>query len=106
MVSDKANKDGNGNIITETYETKTDAQNKLTQAKQYADKCIQTASLITFDSKYKLLDKAIDASEEDYNFNYGFGTYEFYDKKYENFFLWRICAGGGGSRCRLCLCFA
>ena len=55
----------------------------LLTPKQYADKCIQTASLITFDSKYKLLDKAIDASEEDYNFNYGFGSYQFYDKKYD-----------------------
>ena len=37
VVSDKANKDGNGNIITETYETKTDANQKLTDAKKYSD---------------------------------------------------------------------
>lgn len=61
-----------------------DKYKNLLTPKQYADKCIQTSSLITFDSKYKLLDKATDASEEDYNFNYGFGCYEFYDKKYES----------------------
>lgn len=61
-----------------------DKYKNLLTPKQYADKCIQTSSLITFDDKYKLLDKATDASEEDYNFNYGFGCYEFYDKKYES----------------------
>jgi len=61
-----------------------DKYKNLLTPEQYADKCIQTSSLITFDSKYKLLDKATDASEEDYNFNYGFGCYEFYDKKYES----------------------
>ena len=61
-----------------------DKYKNLLTPKQYADKCIQTASLITFDDKYKLLDKATDVSEEDYNFNYGFGCYEFYDKKYES----------------------
>lgn len=61
-----------------------DKYKNLLTPKQYADKCIQTSSLITFDDKYKLLDKATDVSEEDYNFNYGFGCYEFYDKKYES----------------------
>ena len=61
-----------------------DKYKNLLTPKQYADKCIQTSSLITFDDKYKLLDKATDASEEDYNFNYGFGGYQFYDKKYES----------------------
>lgn len=35
--SDSAEKDGDGNIITETYETKTDANQKLIDAKAYAD---------------------------------------------------------------------
>lgn len=61
-----------------------DKYKNLLTPEQYADKCIQTSSLITFDNKYKLLDKATDVSEEDYNFNYGFGCYEFYDKKYES----------------------
>ena len=61
-----------------------DKYKNLLTPKQYADKCIQPSSLITFDDKYKLLDKATDASEEDYNFNYGFGCYQFYDKKYES----------------------
>lgn len=33
----KATQDGNGNVITSTYETKTDASAKLTEAKTYAD---------------------------------------------------------------------
>ena len=33
----KATQDGNGNIITSTYETKSDASAKLTEAKTYAD---------------------------------------------------------------------
>jgi hypothetical protein len=35
--SDSAEKDGNGNNIVETYETKTDANQKLIDAKSYAD---------------------------------------------------------------------
>lgn len=33
----KATQDGNGNVIVDTYETKTDAQTKLDNAKSYAD---------------------------------------------------------------------
>ena len=33
----KATQDGNGKVISDTYETKTDSQNKLTEAKGYTD---------------------------------------------------------------------
>jgi hypothetical protein len=33
----KANQDGNGNVIADTYETKDDATTKLTEAKEYTD---------------------------------------------------------------------
>lgn len=33
----KATQDGNGNVIADTYETKTDAESKLTEAKEYTD---------------------------------------------------------------------
>lgn len=37
IVVSSASKDGNGNVITDTYETKTDAVAKLTEAKSYTD---------------------------------------------------------------------
>lgn len=36
-AADFANKDVNGNVITSTYETKTDAENKLVEAKNYTN---------------------------------------------------------------------
>ena len=37
MYADIATKDAEGNVITDTYETKTDAESKLLEAKAYAD---------------------------------------------------------------------
>lgn len=42
VTAAKATKDGNGNVITETYETKTDATAKLNEAKEYTDTEIST----------------------------------------------------------------
>lgn len=43
-ISNSAIKDGNNNIITNTYETKTDSANKLTESKQYTDTKIDNHS--------------------------------------------------------------
>ena len=43
-TSTKATQDGNGNVIASTYETKTDASNKLATAKTYADSAATTAA--------------------------------------------------------------
>lgn len=40
----KATQDGNGKVISSTYETKTDASAKLTEAKSYADSAAATAA--------------------------------------------------------------
>ena len=37
VVAEKANRDGQGSVIHETYETKTSANAKLSEAKTYAD---------------------------------------------------------------------
>lgn len=42
MSSVKATQDGDGNVITSTYETKTDATEKLNEAKDYVDQKIAT----------------------------------------------------------------
>lgn len=39
----KATQDASGNVITDTYETKTDASAKLTEAKSYTDQMTETA---------------------------------------------------------------
>lgn len=39
--STKAIQDGNGNVLTETYETKEDALSKLSEAKEYADNLVK-----------------------------------------------------------------
>lgn len=39
----KATQDASGNVITETYETKSDASAKLTEAKSYTDQMTETA---------------------------------------------------------------
>lgn len=39
----KATQDGDGNVITSTYETKTDASSKLASAKSYTDSALKTA---------------------------------------------------------------
>lgn len=39
--STKTEQDGNGNVISDTYETKTDAETKLTEAKEYTDSAIE-----------------------------------------------------------------
>ena len=39
----KATQDGSGNVITDTYETKVDAAQKLIDAKSYADTAVETA---------------------------------------------------------------
>lgn len=43
VVVEKAYKDGQGSVIHETYETKTAANAKLTEAKAYTDNAIQIA---------------------------------------------------------------
>ena len=45
----KAAQDGNGNVITATYETKNDASAKLTEAKNYSDGNLATAKSYTDD---------------------------------------------------------
>lgn len=45
----KATQDGNSNVITETYETKTDASAKLDEAKEYTDTAISSITTITND---------------------------------------------------------
>lgn len=42
--STKATQDGSGNVITSTYETKTDASSKLSEVKTYADKAAVDAA--------------------------------------------------------------
>lgn len=42
-VAEKAVRDGNGNVIVDTYETKTDANAKLEASKSYTDTAIESA---------------------------------------------------------------
>lgn len=42
----KATSDGNGDVISTTYETKTDASGKLTEAKTYTDNAVTQKSQV------------------------------------------------------------
>lgn len=58
-TSIKATQDGDGKVISATYETKTDAQNKLAEAKEYADNKVANLlenSTEAVDSIYELRD--------------------------------------------------
>lgn len=58
----KATKDGSGNTITSTYETKSDASAKLASAKTYSDTNLATAKSYTDGKISALLDGADDAT--------------------------------------------
>lgn len=58
----KATQDGNGKVISSTYETKSDASSKLTEAKSYADSILVSAKSHTNEQISALLDGADDTT--------------------------------------------
>lgn len=59
----KATQDGNGNVITDVYETKTDANEKLTEAKTHTDTLSEQVAYINEEDNENIANPDVSASE-------------------------------------------